>query len=122
MCFCIGSAVILRLLADSSPTVRTVCTLAAACVVGLRFLADIRTIWESAEQLLSGIGSGTRYIVVVFKCIGICFVTQLGCDICRDSGENALASQLELAGRAAVLIAAAPLFSAAAETVKTLLF
>ena len=121
VCFCIGSAVILRLLSDSSPGVRTVCTIAAACAVGARFITGLRELYSAAEQLLADIGSGSRYLVVVFKCLGICFLTQLGTDICRDSGENALASQLELAGRAAVLTAAIPLFSAAAETVRVLL-
>ncbi len=118
--FSAAAAIVMRLLAEASPAVRTVCAIAAAGAVAARFISEFRTLYEAAEDLIAGT-PGNSYLGVVFKCLGICFVTQLGCDICRDSGENALASQLELAGKAAVLISALPLFTAAAETVRVLL-
>ena len=118
---CIAAAVVMRLISESTPAIKAVCAVAAACMVGARFIADFRTLYEAAEQLIEGTYAENGYLTVIFKCLGICFVTQLGCDVCRDCGENALASQLELAGRAAVLIAAVPLFTAAAQTVRVLL-
>ncbi len=40
---------------------------------------------------------------------GFCFLTQLGCDTCRDAGESAVAAKVELAGRVAVLVLSMPL-------------
>lgn len=119
--FCISSALVMRVLSEASPPIKAVCAVAAACMVGARFAADFRSLCDAAERLVEGAAVGGGYLLTVFKCLGICFVTQLGCDICRDCGENALASQLELAGRVAVLISALPLFTAAAETVRLLL-
>lgn len=48
---------------------------------------------------------------ILIKSLGICLVTQIACDTCRDAGENAIASRLETAGKAAMLLLALPMFS-----------
>jgi stage III sporulation protein AD len=47
---------------------------------------------------------------VLVKSVGICFVAQLGADVCRDAGESAIASKIETAGKLAILLTALPLF------------
>ena len=49
------------------------------------------------------------YAAILFKAVGICLLTQLAGDVCRDSGESSIASKIELAGRAAILLTAMPL-------------
>ncbi len=51
-----------------------------------------------------------EYATVIFKCLGIAFVVQLVSDICKDVGETAIASKLELAGKVIILIISLPLF------------
>ena len=48
-------------------------------------------------------------VTILFKAVGICLLTQLAGDVCRDSGESSIASKIELAGRAAILLTAMPL-------------
>ncbi|MBR6107059.1 MAG: stage III sporulation protein AD [Oscillospiraceae bacterium] len=43
------------------------------------------------------------------KAIGICCITQLASDICKDAGESALATGVILAGKAALLLLILPL-------------
>lgn len=37
------------------------------------------------------------YAAVLFKAVGICLLTQLAGDVCRDSGESSIGSKTELA-------------------------
>ena len=53
--------------------------------------------------------------------MGICFVTEFACDICRDAGQSALASNVALAGKVMVLVTAVPLYSQILNTVLTLM-
>ena len=46
----------------------------------------------------------------MLKGLGICYLTQLASDICRDSGEGTLAVQSEMAGKTALLLISLPLF------------
>lgn len=62
-----------------------------------------------------------EYLTIMCKAIGMCYLTQLGCDYCKDANENALCSELEIAGKVSLLIIALPLFSNLIDIVKELL-
>ncbi len=57
----------------------------------------------------------SKYVSALVKSMGICFVTELAADTCRDAGETAVAGKMEMAGKFAVLLVALPLFSQVAE-------
>jgi stage III sporulation protein AD len=51
----------------------------------------------------------------------VCFVAQLASDICRDANETAIATNVEMAGKIAVLLIALPLFGEIADLVVNLM-
>lgn len=59
-------------------------------------------------------------LVILVKAMGICFLTQFASDTCRDAGESALASKVELAGKISVVLIALPLFQSIASTALSL--
>ena len=36
---------------------------------------------------------------MIFKALGVCYITQIGKDVCNDCGETALAEKVDLAGK-----------------------
>ena len=62
------------------------------------------------KDLLAATKLPKEYGVILFKSLGICFVTQFASDSCKDAGESSLASKVELSGKIAILITALPLF------------
>ena len=73
-----------------------------------------------AVELLDGLGdiiqlareqTGLSPAVVgpVFKCVGIGVVTRIAADMCKDGGQSAVASAVELCGTACAMTAALPL-------------
>lgn len=68
-------------------------------------------------QLFEQAGISSSYISIIFKAMAVCFITQIACDICHDSGENAIASAAELWGRATVTLMSLPLITAVIETI-----
>ena len=65
------------------------------------YLCDIIDFFSEYTGV-SGIDSD--YLKIVIKSLGIALVIQFSADICRDSGETAMASKVEFAGK--ILIAA----------------
>ena len=65
-------------------------------------------------QQLSG---GQSYLTLLFKVVGITWISELVSGICKDSGYSAVASQVELFGKIAILFAGMPIFLALAETI-----
>ena len=65
---------------------------------------------DEIQELLSVSGLSNEYVVVLFKALGVCLLTQLAADACRDAGEQGLASKAEFAGKISMLVLALPLF------------
>ena len=62
------------------------------------------------------------YIKIIFKSLGVTYLAQFAADYCKDCGENAIASQVILAGKISVwLVISLPLFKAFIEIVKSLI-
>jgi stage III sporulation protein AD len=86
-------------------------TIAAAVAVLLLMLSNISPVVESMSKLLAKVEGGAAYSSVIVKALGICYVTQLGVDICKDCGENALSTLVEVSGKIALIVLALPLFN-----------
>ena len=67
-------------------------------------------ILSAAQEMARRAGVAEDYTQVLFRSLGLCVITQLASDTCRDAGESAIASRVELAGRVAVLLCGLPLF------------
>ncbi|MCI1982452.1 MAG: stage III sporulation protein AD [Oscillospiraceae bacterium] len=91
-------------------------SIAAGILILTEVLANIAPAVRQISQLLSSAGLTAGYAAILFKTLGICFLAQFAADSCRDAGENALASKVELAGKIAVVILALPLFEKIAST------
>ena len=53
----------------------------------------------------------TEYLQALLKSVGICYLTHITADICRENGGQSTASQVELCGRLAILMIACPLYA-----------
>lgn len=53
-------------------------------------------------------GIDDSYLKIVLKTIGIAVLTQFSADVCRDSGQSALAGNIEFAGKLFIAVLALP--------------
>ena len=75
---------------------------------GIAAIASIRP----AITYLSQLGENASiigYVEVLFKALGIAILTQYTAEICRECGENAAASGVELTGKIEILLLCLPL-------------
>ena len=63
----------------------------------------------------------TEYVGVLVKIIGMAYLVQFGAEICRDAGESAIGSRVELGGRVLILSLTLPAAVAAVKAAATLL-
>ncbi len=90
----------------------------AVCVAVVgAFAAMVYPVIQETEIIFSEAGISSDYISLIFKAAAICFITQITGDICRDSGETAIASAAELWGRGAITVMALPIVKALLETI-----
>lgn len=89
--------------------------LAAGVLLFGLVLSKATPVFSEISRLTAEAHISSRYVSVLVKALGICFVTQLAADTCRDAGETAVAGKVEMAGKFAVLLVALPLFAQVAE-------
>lgn len=111
------SAVLKRFHAESGLFV----SIAASLFILFAVLGALTPLTELIGELADEAGTDTACIAILMKALAVSLITQLAADSCRDSGEGAIASKIELAGKAAVLLIAVPLFEALLGIVKELI-
>ena len=105
------SALILAvLIRDYNKTASIAIVIAASAMIFVKIASDISTIFESLTNISSGVETAASYIKLMMKVLGIVLITQFTADLCRDCGENALASQTETAAKIIVISMILPLF------------
>ncbi len=85
-------------------------SVAAGVLIVTAVLSGALPLLQEWKDLLAGSGLSDAYVTVLFKALGVCLLTQLASDACRDAGEQGLASKAELAGKLSLLTVALPLF------------
>ena len=52
------------------------------------------------------------YIAIVFKVLGISYISEFGAQLCKDAGESSIASKIEFAGKVMIITVSAPVMLA----------
>lgn len=114
---CIISTILCSLFGNFSKEYSMYIKLAATAAILSIIIFFISPIAETIHDIYEKAGAGEEYLTILFKALGICYLAQFAGDLCRDNGENALASQAELAGKISLLIIALPLFNSLTDIV-----
>ncbi len=85
-------------------------SLTAGILILLMALDALTPMMGTLSRLIELSGQGREAFSILLKALGVCFITQLASDACRDAGEGAIASKVELAGKVVILLLAMPLF------------
>ena len=101
--------VLALILGQYRPEFRMLVTAAVTLLLMAMVLEQLSPVLEQLRSTMELTGLTGDYATILFKTVGICLLTQLAGDVCRDSGESSIASKIELAGRAAILLTAMPL-------------
>lgn len=111
-------AVVLR---QTKPEYAMLVSLAAGIFIIYKIFGDLIPLVAEIDTILASSGVPSEYGTILFKALGICLLTQIACDTCKDAGESAIASKIEMAGRIAILAVSLPLFTQVLSIVHSLM-
>lgn len=115
--FCVCAAILAVLLRQHCREQSMMIALAACTAVIGGFIAVFSPVVTEISSIFSDAGISDSYLSLIFKATAICLITQITCEICRDSGESAIASAAEIWGRGAVTFISLPLVKALLEQI-----
>lgn len=77
---------VIMLVKQYKPEYAVVIQVAAGCVLLFMLTQDIKEAVSGIDSLVSASAYPKEYSAITVKALGICVLTQLGADTCRDAG------------------------------------
>lgn len=105
----IAGVLIILLIKRTNPEMSTLLSLAISVGIIILALKVYDELSEVVQLAKLNISISKSYTEPVLKCIGIGITTRLGSDICKDAGQNAVASSVEICGAVCAVFVALPL-------------
>lgn len=104
-------------LRQHNKTVSLILIIFACIAVFLESVSYLTDIIDTLSSMVSGLDETSAYLKIMFKVLGIALITQIISDLCRDSGESALASQTEVAAKIFIVALILPLLQAVVKVI-----
>lgn len=118
---CLIAAVLAKVIQPTNRDLAALLSITAVIFSAFLAVDGISEVFAGINGVLSGTGIGSGYLILAFKALGICYICELSSSSCRDCGETALGSVLDLSGRVAISLLCLPLLREFIEVVKTVL-
>ena len=115
------SAVLCVIVRQYKPDAALGISLACGVLIMTAVITMLAPSVAAISELAAAAGLEGGYAQIMMKALAVCYLTQLASDSCRDAGESAIASKIELAGKAAIAVISLPVFSSLAQLVTDLI-
>ena len=115
------AAVAALILRRMRPEMGMVLALAAGVMLLALALPVLGEVIGGIAALAQQGGVKDAYLTQLLKVAGVTLLTDFAAQTCRDAGESAIASKIELAGKAAIVIISLPVFTSLTEIVTSLI-
>jgi stage III sporulation protein AD len=119
--FCLCSAILAVILRQYCREQSMLLAIAACTIIMGSFAAFASPVMRELRDIFTAAGVSDSYLSLIYKGAAICIVTRITSELCRDSGEGAIASVAELWGRGAVTLLSLPLVKAVLEQINQLM-
>lgn len=118
---CIAVSLLALSLRQQRPEYAMLLSLACGLFVLFFLVGKMGNIFSQLQDLMTGLSGQSELTEIVLKALGICIVAELGSQCCRDAGETAIATKVELAAKAALVLMSIPIFQTVLEVAGELL-
>ena len=93
------SASIIVLIRKNAPEFAVPVSVTASMIILIISMVFASEVFEKIEEIASVSTVSSDNVKIIFKALGVCYITQIGKDVCNDCGESALGDKVDLAGK-----------------------
>lgn len=109
LCLCaLGIGLLTALLRKQSADIAPLAATAAAVILTAALIRFAYPLVAQVSSLSDTLETARPYITVLIKALGVAITSKTCADVCRDCGENAVASKIESAGKIGILLLSLP--------------
>lgn len=119
--FALIATVIIVLIKQEKKEIGVTISIFAAVILAVYAVLKLEDIVSLVFALIENAGVNAKYLEIILKVVGIAYIIELTKDVCIDSGETALASKVEMAGKIMIVSMTIPIISGVIEVINKLL-
>ena len=94
-------------------------SVALSIFISLSIIGKLGQLIEIVKEISGYIQIETAYIGTLVKILGITYIAEFAAVICKDTGHNTLATQIEVFGKFTILALSLPILLALLKTIET---
>lgn len=95
--------------------------LAGSIIIFLYIINLLEQVFDLFNYILDATNINGEMFAILLKIVGVGYITEISANICADSGNNAVASKVQLAGKLVIFVLAIPIITNLVEMITELL-
>lgn len=111
------AVIIILILKQYRPEYAMYVSIIAGAIIVLMSLGKLDGIIILLNTISSKTSANGQFLSILLKITGIAFLTEFAVSVCKDSGETAIASKVDLGGKIIIIAISVPIISSLLETV-----
>lgn len=108
--------VLIAILKQHRPEFAMYASIIAGIIILYFAISEFTPIISLLKNLTEKMGVSSKFFVILLKITGIAYLTEFGSSFCKDSGETAVASKVELAGKILIISLSIPIITTLMQT------
>ena len=105
----IMGAVLSITIKKQNPEVALLIAIAASVIIFVMVLPLLSNAVGAITYIGELAGGHDAYIALTLRVVGVAYMAELGASVCKDAGESAIASKIDMAGRLIIVVMAMPI-------------
>ncbi len=110
------------ILQRTNPEFSMLISLTASALIFLIIFLNLKPVIDAINKYVNDFNLNNVYITTILKSLGICYLTQIASETCKDCGFNSIASKVELAGKIAIVLLTLPMLESLIKTIEKLIY
>lgn len=113
---------VISLIKNNRPEFSTYASIIAGAIILFLVINELTPIISLLQNLSEKMGVTSKFFKILLKITGVAYLTEFGANVCRDSGESAIAGKVELAGKIIIISLSIPILLTLMETLFELIW
>jgi stage III sporulation protein AD len=111
------AVIVILILKQYRPEFAMYVSIIAGAIIILMSIGKVEGIINLLTSIANSSNINGQFLEILLKITGIAFLTEFAVSICKDSGETAIASKVDLGGKIIIIAISVPIISSLLETV-----
>lgn len=117
----ISGVLISAIVKGYKPEFATYIVITTVMVIFIMVIYKLTAVFEFLGAIYDQISYGKNFFPIILKVLAVAYIADFTAQICRDSGETAIAGKVELAGKVMIFYLALPVMMAVMDLINKML-